>query len=204
MADDDDEALLSALTTEHFVLQSARSTISSEAAARSTLYVGAVSSGLVALGFASELIGDSFGVFVAAVIPALIALGEVTFVRLVEISVEDLRYLRQIQAIRRYYGTLHSQAHRFFPVGEDDEGYVGLFRVMGIAERSRMQALFTAATAVAAINGVIAGVGVGVLVGWAGAPVAVAAISGVVFAVAFVVLHVSWERRRYGARLATD
>lgn len=107
VSDEGREALLSALTTEHFVLQSTRGVIRSEAAARSTLSIGAVSSALVALGFASELVGDAFGSFVAAVLPGLVALGEFTFVRLVEISVEDLRYLRQIQRIRGYYGNLH-------------------------------------------------------------------------------------------------
>ena len=44
-------ALLSALTTEHFVLQTANNSTYSEASARSTLYVMALSSALVAMGF---------------------------------------------------------------------------------------------------------------------------------------------------------
>ena len=44
-------ALLSALTTEHFVLQTANNSTYSEASARSTLYVMALSSSLVAMGF---------------------------------------------------------------------------------------------------------------------------------------------------------
>ena len=44
-------ALLSALTTEHFVLQTANSSTYAEASARSTLYVMALSSSLVAMGF---------------------------------------------------------------------------------------------------------------------------------------------------------
>src|SRR5919112_43860 len=44
-------ALLSALTTEHFVLQTANNSTYSEASARSTLYVMVLSSSLVAIGF---------------------------------------------------------------------------------------------------------------------------------------------------------
>ncbi|MET0164475.1 MAG: hypothetical protein ABW318_05655 [Vicinamibacterales bacterium] len=43
-------ALLQALTTEHFVLQSANSSTYAEASARSTLYVMVLSSSLVATG----------------------------------------------------------------------------------------------------------------------------------------------------------
>jgi len=49
-----DSALLTALTTEHFVLQSAVNGTIAEASARSTLYVMALSSSLVALGFTAE------------------------------------------------------------------------------------------------------------------------------------------------------
>jgi len=44
-------AILSALTTEHFVLQTATGTTYTEANARSSLYVMALSSSLVAMGF---------------------------------------------------------------------------------------------------------------------------------------------------------
>lgn len=197
----DEDALLSALTTEHFVLQSARGVITSEGAARATLYVGAVSSALVALGFTSELGSEAYAWFLAAVLPALVVLGEFTFVRLVEVSVEDLRYLRQIQRIRQYYATLSADAGRFFPNAGDDVGDASLFRFMGLGAR-RMQTLFTAATAVAAINAIITGVGIAALVRWLDAPVAVAAVVGIAVATAFVALHLRWERRRYVSGLA--
>ena len=51
-------ALLSALTTEHFVLQTANNLTYSEASARSTLYVMALSSSLVAIGFVAGSPGE--------------------------------------------------------------------------------------------------------------------------------------------------
>jgi hypothetical protein len=47
----DQQAVLTALTTEHFTLQGARSQTVGESAARSSMYMFSVSSTLVALGF---------------------------------------------------------------------------------------------------------------------------------------------------------
>lgn len=63
-------AFVSALTTEHFVLQSASSTTVTESAARASIYVMSLSSSLVAIGFASQS-REAFGPLVAAVVPAL-------------------------------------------------------------------------------------------------------------------------------------
>lgn len=63
-----EHAFLTALVTEHFVLQSTRGTIIGEATGRAGLYLGALSSALIALGFAAT--NDVvFGPFVAGVAP---------------------------------------------------------------------------------------------------------------------------------------
>jgi hypothetical protein len=66
-------AFMSALVTEHFVLQSAASTTVSEAGSRASLYVFSLSSSLIAMGFTAET--DAFATFVAALLPALFVLG---------------------------------------------------------------------------------------------------------------------------------
>ena len=76
-------ALLSALTTEHFVLQTANNSTYSEASARSTLYVMMLSSSLVAMGFVADS-SDVLIPFAAIVLPAVFVLGIFTVVRLVE------------------------------------------------------------------------------------------------------------------------
>jgi hypothetical protein len=100
----DDPAFLTALVTEHFVLQTARSIGTGEATSRAGLYVATLSSRLVATGFASGK--TYFGVFLGAVLIVVLALGFVTFARLVEISREDLQRLRDIRIVHRYYGSL--------------------------------------------------------------------------------------------------
>jgi hypothetical protein len=66
--DDKDQpgALMSALTTEHFVLQSALSANTGEVGTRASLYLFSLSSSLVALGFASQS-PDLFVPFLAIV-----------------------------------------------------------------------------------------------------------------------------------------
>jgi hypothetical protein len=63
MADTTDrQALLSTLTTEHFTLQGARASVVGETGARSSLYLSAVSSALIALVFVAQVstIGQTF------------------------------------------------------------------------------------------------------------------------------------------------
>jgi hypothetical protein len=98
------QALLTALTTEHFTLQGARSTTVSENAGRSSLYLTSVSSALVALGFIGQVsdVGETFRLFSLAVIPVLFWLGLLTFLRVLEKSIEDLYYARAINRIRHY------------------------------------------------------------------------------------------------------
>jgi hypothetical protein len=67
-------ALLSALVTGHFVLQSAASTTVSEAAGRASLYLSVLSGSLVALGFAAQSPG-MFAPFAATVLRAVFVLG---------------------------------------------------------------------------------------------------------------------------------
>ena len=54
----DRQELLTALTTEHFTLQGARSQTMGESSARASVYVFAVSSALVALGFIGQTRGS--------------------------------------------------------------------------------------------------------------------------------------------------
>src|SRR5438552_14974922 len=80
-------AFLSALTTEHFVLQTAASATVSESAARASIYILSLSSTLVAMGFASQS-GEAFGPFIGSVLPAVFLLGLFTVVRLVDVTLE--------------------------------------------------------------------------------------------------------------------
>jgi hypothetical protein len=149
--------LLTALTTEHFTLQGARSQTMSETSARASIYMFSVSS-VVALGFVSQVAdgaGAVFDVFALTVLPVIYFLGCVTYVRLVECGAEDLRYGMAINRIRGYYKELaEDRADLFLLSGHDDAA--GVFLNMGIAP-DRRSPVFAFSTAIAVVNGVVGG-----------------------------------------------
>jgi hypothetical protein len=79
---------MSALVTEHFVLQTAASATVTEAAARTSLYVFALSSALVAIGVSSRS-PDVFMPFAAVVLAGVFLLGLFTVVRLVDTAMDS-------------------------------------------------------------------------------------------------------------------
>lgn len=152
-------AILSALTTEHFVLQTATSATYTEASARSSLYVMALSSSLVAMGFLASS-PDAFVPFAATVLPALFLLGVFTVARLVETGLESMHYLAAIAHIRAFYRGLGPGAAQQFSAerGRWPE-------IKSLAERlGPVLAFFgTTATMIAVINNVVAGAGCALL-----------------------------------------
>lgn len=189
-------AFISALTTEHFVLQTAASATVTEAAARSPLYVFALSSSLVAIGFTSQVEGVFF-IFTMSVLTAVFLLGLVTIVRLVDTAVENLGYLTGIARIRRYYRTLTPDASVHFAEGTGrwPEEKTPPSQVHG-----RIASLLgTTAAMIALVNSFVAGavvtLGVGALLG--GEHLAVALSSGVVAAVGLMVGFLSYQRWRF-------
>jgi len=190
-------ALLTALTTEHFGLAGARAQTTSESSARAALYISAVSSTLVALGFIGQLseVGDVFNVFALTALPTLYVLGLFTFTRLVQSTVEDIFYGRAINRIRHYYLELAGDHARLFMLSGNDDA-PGVLSNMALRP-SPWQAFFTAASMVGVINSVIGGSAVALAVGAVSdALLGVAAgIGGLAALVSFVLL------RRYEQRL---
>jgi hypothetical protein len=192
----DRQELLTALTTEHFTLQSARSQTATESASRASLYILSVSSALIALGFigqASE-IGTTFHVFALTVLPTLYALGIFTFVRVVECGAEDFRYGIAINRIRNYYKQIAGdQANLFLLSGHDDVR--GVFENAAVPPEGRTQ-FFTFATVVAVINSVVGGSAIAIALGaMADAPLGVAAGVGGVAALVSVLALLRYADR---------
>jgi hypothetical protein len=186
------QAFMSALVTEHFVLQSARGVATSEANGRAALYLTSLTGALVALGFVAQ-VGEQFDAFAAAVLPALFLLGEFTYVRLLENSIEDWLLQRSIQRIRRYYLALVPEAAAFFGDADVDR------KPSSAMYRSSAQLLFTAASMIAAINAILSGAGVTLLVRALDlAGLGAAAPAGAAAAVLVFGLHVWHQRRRFG------
>jgi hypothetical protein len=155
-------AFISALTTEHFVLQTALSGNTSEVGTRASLYIFSLSSSLVALGFASQS-PELFVPFVAIVLPAVFILGLFTAVRLVDSNLEGILFLNGIARIRKYYRTLAPEAEEQFSPesGRWPENQAWPSLQMG----PFVGFITTTASMVAFINSIVAGVGVAFLAG---------------------------------------
>ena len=159
----DRQELLTALTTEHFTLQGARSQTASESASRASLYILSVSSALVALGFIGQAsqTGTTFDVFALTVLPTLYVLGVFTFVRVV--GAEDFRYGVAINRIRNYYKQIAGDQARLFLLSGHDDGR-GVFENAAVPPEGRKQ-WFTFATVVAVINSVVGGSAIAIALG---------------------------------------
>lgn len=94
--------LMVTMTTEHYTLGMARSQTITEVNGRATIFVAALTSGLVAQGFL-EPSGTTFEVFALVLFPTLAFLGLVTFHRVLQNSIEDLGYAYRIDLCRRFY-----------------------------------------------------------------------------------------------------
>src|SRR6266480_2244002 len=177
MDDDRQQAFMTALVTEHFVLQGARGQTTGEMMGRAALYLATVSSTLIALGFVAPD-RSAFVPFAAAVLPALVILGEFTFIRRVAASIEDLRYLYAIQQIRAYYRGLVPDGLTFFADITIGDPRVAVTRAMGMSPSS-LNVVYTA-----------------------GLMIAVAASCGAVMALVIYGLHLRWALSRYAVGLA--
>ena len=187
------QEFMSALVTEHFVLQSARSTTVSEAVGRSAVYLTCVSSAVVAFGFFAAAT-HRLAPVVATILPALIILGIFPFVRLVETSVENVVFLRRIEAIRRYYAALDPAAAAFF-TSPDSNGAAAALASTGM-RAGMTEMLFTGASMIAAVTSILAGVGAALLLETANVPLPAAVITGVGVTIVTFSLHMLWMYRR--------
>ena len=155
-------AFMSALTTEHFVLQGALSSNTSEVGTRASLYLFSLSSSLVALGFASQS-PALFVPFVAIVLPAVFILGLFTAVRLVDSNLEGILFLNSIARIRKYYRTLSPEAEAQF---SPESGYWPENPAWPALQMGPFVGFITTtASMVAFINSIVAAVGVAMLAG---------------------------------------
>ena len=191
-----DPAFMSALTTEHFVLQTAANATFTDAGARSSLYVFSLSSSLVAMGFASRA-SEVFLPFAAVILPALFVLGLFTIIRLVDSSIENMNYLSGIARIRSYYRTLSPEGAEYFSAegGRWPEATSEPSLRLG----DLIAFLTTTASMIAFINGIVAGAGVTLLADHllARDGISLAVWLGVAAALVFMAAFLIYQRWRF-------
>jgi ABC-type sugar transport system permease subunit len=136
------------------VLQGARSATIAESNGRASMFLAAVSGGLVALGLVATAssLGSAFYGFAFVLLPTLAFVGFVTFERALQSSIEDTEYARRIALLRGYYfGNAPEIAPYLLSAPHAERLLVG--PVPG----DRWQGLRTVAGMVAVITAVLAG-----------------------------------------------
>ena len=149
--------LVSIMTTEHYNLQTGRAMTVSEANGRASLFVGAVSSGLIALALVAQLshLGTAFFVFSLVVLPTLFLMGLITFRRVLQSGLADVTYARGINRIRHLYLEYAPQMQPYFILGSHDDEEIILQQESML--HTWVQSFFGMASMVAIITSVLAG-----------------------------------------------
>ncbi len=147
-------------STEHFNLQTARAITVSEANGRASIYLAALSSNLIALAFIGQMsrLGVAFYVFALILLPVLAFVGVVTFLRLVQSSLEDIAYAHRIGLLRNFYLRLSPEL----------EPYLAVARGTPSAAPTAWQLTLTTAGMVAVVNSVVVGACAGLVLEAAG------------------------------------
>ena len=109
----------------------------------------------LALIIQGETTEDDTRLFALILLPALIFLGTVTFVRVLENSIEDTIYVMAINRIRHYYIEHAGDDARYLALGGHDD-LEGAFANMGLTS-SRWRPFFSIGAVLALINSMVAG-----------------------------------------------
>jgi hypothetical protein len=186
-------AWITLLTTEHYNLQTLRAATIGEANGRASIFLGSLSAGLIALGFQGG--GRSAGTttFQVIVLSALTFLGVVTFLRCLEISLDDWDFAERIGRLRAIYAELVPPLSDRLRVAAGAEAS----RSMLLVRRQRFQMMLSVAGTIGVITGIVFGSDVGALTYGLHAPLAVAIAAGAVAGAAGVLASIRFQRARW-------
>ena len=194
-AGDAKPAWITLLTTEHYNLQTQRAATIGEANGRASIFLGALSAGLIALGFQGAATGRTAGttIFEVLVLSSLAFLGVVTFVRCVEISLDDWQFALRITALRAAYTQLVPELADLLPAATGTEQATAMLT----DRRQRFQLLLSVAGSIGVITSIVAGSDIGALTYGVGAPLAAALSAGTVTALLAVGGTIRFHRARW-------
>ena len=194
------QAVVTFLTTEHFTLQTARSAAVAETNGRLQLYLGVLSSSILALALIAQVAPFTRAFFVVALILFLVVffLGLGTIGRLGQTWLEWFHAGQGMSRIRRYFVEMAPEADRYLIMPTHDDPWSTL-RGAGIeqAAPSVIQGFLTAFAIIAIVNAVVAGT-IGALIGAIlGESLTVAAVAGASTFLVTAILTISFGRRRF-------
>jgi hypothetical protein len=197
-------AAVAFMTTEHFTLQGARSSTIAEAAGRATMFLGAVSGGLVALGLIATAAGvrTAFCAFALILLPTLALMGLATFNRVLVSGIEGFGCASRIARLRGYYFQYAPELECYLLGAPPAER----LRLQGVGG-GRWQKFLTASAMAGLVTAVLASSAAGLLAAVvSGHSLIAALIAGVLAAIAVLtaLIHFQVSAWRQAALLPDD
>jgi hypothetical protein len=193
-AGDAKPAWITLLTTEHYALGMQRAATISEVNGRASIFIGAVSAGLIALGFEGAGAKHTAGstVFTVLVLTPLLFLGLVTFGRCLQIAIDDWEFSVRIMRLRAAYAQLIPELAGLLAEADVDEAEVAMFD----GRWQAVQKMLSVAGSMAVITSVVLGADVGTIAYGATASLAGALLAGAAFGalLLFVTARYQWAR----------
>ncbi|MGP1675486.1 MAG: hypothetical protein ACTS8Z_09765 [Candidatus Limnocylindrales bacterium] len=186
---------LQILTTEHWSLLSTRAMSWNEAFSRVGMFLSALSSAVVALALVAGATGfsDGFMTFALLLLPVVLFAGVGTFVRLVAINGEDVRWVIGMNRLRHAYLEAAPELRPYFVTGwSDDEA--GIMTTFGAVPGPGgfVHEFVTTPGLVAVVDGVVAGALAAVIAVRSGADASVTLVGAVgvgLLTVALLAVH---------------
>ncbi|MDQ3879701.1 MAG: hypothetical protein M3295_01255 [Chloroflexota bacterium] len=153
------EQIATFLTTEHYALQSIRSGTIADSNGRTALFLGTLSGSLVALALVGQVsqLGEPMFLLAMVVFPTVLFIGLVTYLRVLQVALEDILCMLGIARIRHYYQQMAPQTRPYFVLGAHDD-LEGIWENYISTIPAGLQIFMTTAGMVAVINSVLAGV----------------------------------------------
>jgi hypothetical protein len=194
-AGDAKPAWVTLLTTERYNLQTQRAATTGEANGRASIFLGAVSAGLIALGFQGSASGRSAGttVFEVLVLSCLSFLGLASFLRCLEVSIDDWQFSGRITKLRAVYAQLVPELAGLLQAAAGAEQAIAMLT----ARRQHFQMLLSVAGSIGVITAALAGADVGVLVYGLRGPLVAAILVGAGTGLTLIFLSVRFQRARW-------
>ncbi len=154
---DSETAKLTILTTEQYTLQSARQLCLQDMQGRATMFFNVVSASLVVIGFfgSASHFGNSFSIFILALLTGLWVLGFLTYIRVIQAAMEDVIISFGLARIRHRYLDMQPALREVFVRSTNDD-YTGINREMG-STQAWWQPLMATHIVIAFATSVIAG-----------------------------------------------
>lgn len=157
---------LQILTTEHWSLLSTRALSWNEAFSRATMFLAVLSGAVLALALVAQSRGfdEGFTTFALLILPVVLFVGISTFMRLVSINHEDVGWVIGMNLLRHAYLAAAPELRQYIVTGASDDE-AGIMATFGArpGRGSFVHELVTTPGVLAVVNGVLAGVLLGIL-----------------------------------------